>query len=105
MQIKKEQLVQVTRCSATQTIKSTYCGFQSRSGPERYTKFHDPIVIEPADCRLAAKTGRFKLGRKDDPFEMNVRRSLMSTWDGMGWEGWTTTATARWFCLRSREYR
>jgi hypothetical protein len=57
MQIKKERLVQVTRCTATQTIKSTYCRFQSRSGPERYAKFHDPIVIEPADCRLAAKMG------------------------------------------------
>jgi hypothetical protein len=76
VQIKKERLVQVTRCTATQTIKSTYSGFQSCSGPERYTKFHDPIVIEPADCQQAAKTGRFKLGGKDYPFEMNVRRSV-----------------------------
>ncbi len=75
VQIKKERLVQVTRCTATQTIKSTYCGFQSRSGPERYAKFHDPI--EPANCRQAAKTGRFKLGGKDYPFEMNVRRSVI----------------------------
>jgi hypothetical protein len=58
-------------------IKSVYCGFQSRSGPERYAKFHDPIVIEPADCRQAAKTGRFKLNGKDYPFEMNVRRSVV----------------------------
>jgi hypothetical protein len=77
VQIKKERLVQVTRCSTTQTIKSTYCRFQSRSGPERYEKFHDPIVIEPADCRLAAKTGRFKLNGKDYLFEMNVRRSVI----------------------------
>jgi hypothetical protein len=77
VQIKKERLVQVTRCTATQTIKSVYCGFQSRSGPERYAKFHDPIVIEPADCRIAAKTGRFKLNRKDYPFEMNVRRAII----------------------------
>ncbi len=41
VQIKKERLVQVTRCTAAQTIKSVYCGFQSRSGPERYAKFHD----------------------------------------------------------------
>jgi hypothetical protein len=52
VQIKKKRLVQVTRCMATQTIKSVYCGFQSSSGPERYA-----IVIEP--------------------FEMNVRRSLV----------------------------
>jgi hypothetical protein len=46
-------------------------------GPERYEKFQDPIVIEPADCRPAAKTGRFKLNGKDYPFEMNVRRSVI----------------------------
>ncbi len=77
VQIKKEQLVQVTRCTATQTIKSVYCGFQSRSGPERYAKFHDLIGIEPVDSRQAAKTGWFKLNRKDYPFEMNVRRSAV----------------------------
>jgi hypothetical protein len=77
VQIKKERLVQVTRCTASQTVKSAYCGFQSRSGVERYDKFHDPIVIEPADRRLAAKTGRFKLNGKDYPFEMNVRRSVI----------------------------
>ncbi len=60
-----------------QTIKSAYCGFQCRSGVERYEKFHEPIMIEPADCRLAAKTGRFKLNGKDYPFEMNVRRSVI----------------------------
>ncbi len=69
VQIKKERLVQVTR-------------FQSRSGPERYAKFHDPIVIEPANCRLAAKTGWFKLGGKDYPFEMNVRRSAIVNFVG-----------------------
>ncbi len=76
-QIKKERLVQVTRCTASQTVKSTYCGFQSHLGPERYNKFCNPIVIEPADCRLASKTGRFKLNRKEYPFEMNVRRSVI----------------------------
>jgi hypothetical protein len=77
VQIKKEWLVQVTRCTATQTIKSVYCGFQSHSGLERYAKFHDPIVIEPADCRQATKTGRFKLNGKDYLFEMNVRRAII----------------------------
>jgi hypothetical protein len=76
VQIKKERLVQVTRCTATQTIKSVYCGWQSRTGPERYAKFHDPITIEPADCRRATKTGRFKLNGKEHPFEMNVRQGV-----------------------------
>ncbi len=77
VQIKKERLVQVTRCMATQTVKSVYCGWQSRTGPERYTKFHDPITVEPADCRRAAKTGRFKLNGKDYPFKMNVRQGVV----------------------------
>jgi hypothetical protein len=34
-------------------------------------------MIKPADCRMAAKTGRFKLNGKDYPFEMNVRRSII----------------------------
>jgi hypothetical protein len=74
VQIKRVRLVQVTRCTASQTVKSAYPEFQSCSGVERYEKFHEPIVIQPADCRLAAKTGRFKLNRKDYPFEMNIRR-------------------------------
>jgi hypothetical protein len=37
---------------------------------------HDPITIEPADCRLAAKTGRFKLHGKEHPFEMNIRQGV-----------------------------
>jgi hypothetical protein len=48
-----------------------------RRSSRRYEKFHDPIVIDSADCRLAAKTGRFKLNGKDYPFEMNVRRSVI----------------------------
>ncbi len=76
VQIKKERLVQVTRCTATETIKTADCGWQSHSGPERYAKFHDPITIEPADCRQAAKTGRFKLRGKEHPFEMNVRQGV-----------------------------
>jgi hypothetical protein len=34
-------------------------------------------MIEPADCRLAHKTGRFKINGRDYPFEMNVRRSVI----------------------------
>jgi hypothetical protein len=82
VQIKKERLEQVTRCTASQTVKSTYCGFQSRSGPERYDKFRDLIMIEPADCWLAAQTGRFKLNRKDYPFVINVRRLVIVNLEG-----------------------
>ena len=57
VQIKKEQLVQVTRCTATQTVKSVYCGWQSRMGPERYAKFHDLITIEPATAGERPRRG------------------------------------------------
>ncbi len=42
----------------------------------RNAKFHDPITIEPADCRQAAKTGHLKLRGKEHPFEMNVRKGV-----------------------------
>ncbi len=53
-----------------------HCGWQSHAGPGRYAKFHDPITIEPADCRQAAKTEHIKLRGKDHPFEMNVRKGV-----------------------------
>jgi hypothetical protein len=76
VQIKKERLVQVTRCTATETVVTRHCGWQSHSGPGRYAKFHDPITIEPAECRQAVKTGHLKLRGKDHPFEMNVRKGV-----------------------------
>jgi hypothetical protein len=44
---------------------------------EPFAKFHYPIVIEPVDCWQAAMAGRFKLGGKGYPFEMNIRRSVI----------------------------
>jgi hypothetical protein len=58
-------------------VKLAYCRFQSGMGVERCDKFRNPIVIEPADCHLAAKTWRFKINGRDNPFEMNVRRLVI----------------------------
>ncbi len=44
---------------------------------EPFAKLHYPIVIEPVDCRQAAKAGQFKFGGKDYQFEMNVSRSVI----------------------------
>ncbi len=41
VQIKKERLVQVTKCIVFQMITTTYCGFQSGAGVPRYVKFPD----------------------------------------------------------------
>ncbi len=54
-------------------------GFRAVRGPEQYAKFHDPIVIEPADCRQAAKTGQFKLGGKDYTGTIKLSEYLMGT--------------------------
>ena len=72
VQIKKERLVQVTKCIVFETITSTYCGFQSRAGVPRYVKFRTPLTIEPSDCRLSAKLGKIKINGKEHPFEMGV---------------------------------
>ena len=73
VQIKKERLVQVTKCIVFETITSTYCGFQSRAGVPRYVKFRTPLTIEPSDCRLSAKLGKIKINGKEHPFEMGVK--------------------------------
>ncbi len=61
VQIKKERLVQVTKCIMFETITSTFCGFQSRAGVPRYVKFRTPLTIEPSNSRLSAKLGRIKI--------------------------------------------
>jgi hypothetical protein len=76
VQSKKERLVQFTRCTLTQMTESAYCGFQSSAGLKRYEKFHNPIVEDPTECRLAAKTRKFKINGKEYPIEMNFRRGL-----------------------------
>ena len=38
VQMKKERLVQVTRCVVFETITSQYCGWQSRAGVVRYLR-------------------------------------------------------------------
>jgi hypothetical protein len=73
VQIKKERLVQVTKCTVFETITSTFCGFQSRAGVPRYVKFRTPLTIKPSDCRLSAKLGRIKINGKEHPFEMGVK--------------------------------
>ncbi len=73
VQIKKERLVQVTKCIIFETITSTFCGFQSRAGVPRYVKFRMPLTIESSDCRLSAKLGRIKINGKEHPFEMGVK--------------------------------
>jgi hypothetical protein len=69
VQIKKERLVQVTRCTVTQTIKSVYSGWQSRTGPKRYAKFHDPITIEPADGRESGQDRALQAQREGLPVQ------------------------------------
>ncbi len=56
VQIKKERLVQVTRCTATQTIKSEYCGFQSRSGQN---DMRSSTILAPGSCALGNGQGPY----------------------------------------------
>jgi hypothetical protein len=75
VQMEKERVVQVTGCTAAQTIESFYCIFCC-ARVKRNKKFQS-IVIELAHFKLAAKTGKFKINRKAYPFEMIVRRSVI----------------------------
>jgi hypothetical protein len=55
VQIKKEQLVQVTRCTATQTIKTVSCGWQSRSAPSDTRRF---TTQSPSSRQIAGRRPR-----------------------------------------------
>jgi hypothetical protein len=45
VQIKKERLVQVTKCIVFQTIMAMFCGFQSGAGVSNYVKFRTPLTV------------------------------------------------------------
>jgi hypothetical protein len=77
VQIMKERLVQVPRRTMTNTIELWKCGFQSRAGIKWYNKLRELLAVEPADCRMAAKTGEFKIKGKDYPIKMNVQRTII----------------------------
>ncbi len=76
VQIKKERLVQVTKCIVFKTIMATFCGFQSGARVPRYVRFRMPLTIEPSDCRLLAKLGKIKISGKEHPFEMGVKTDI-----------------------------
>jgi hypothetical protein len=69
-QIKKERMVQVTRCAVFPTITLQYCGFQSHARVRRSAEYRQPLTIEPTDCRHAAK-----INGKEHPFKMGVRKT------------------------------
>jgi hypothetical protein len=73
MQIKKEQLVQVTKFVVFQTITSTYYGFRSRAGVLRNVRFKQLLTIKPADSRISAKLGKININGMEHFFEMDVK--------------------------------
>jgi hypothetical protein len=76
VQIKKERLVQVTKCVVFQTITLTFCGFQSGARVPPYVKFRIPLTIKPSNCRISAKLGRIKISGEEHPFEMDVKTNF-----------------------------
>ena len=76
MQLKKERLIHTTRCQVYETIQSQYCGFQSRAGATRYLKMREALNVEPADCRLAERTGKIKINGKEQVIQIGVSTSF-----------------------------
>jgi hypothetical protein len=64
VQIKRERLIQITRCHEVESVLSQYCGWQSRGGVVRYLKFREPYTVEPAACRQAKKTDMLVINKK-----------------------------------------
>ncbi len=76
VQLKKERLIHTTRCQVYETIQTQYCGFQSRAGATRYLKMREALNVEPADCRLAEKTGKIKINGKEQKVQIGVSMSF-----------------------------
>ena len=76
VQLKKERLIHTTRCQVYETIQSQYCGFQSRAGATRYLKMREALNVEPADCRLAERTGKIKINGKEQVIQIGVSTSF-----------------------------
>ncbi len=81
MQLKKERLIHATRCQVYETIQTQYCGFQSRAGATRYLKMREALNVEPADCRLAEKTGTIKINGKEQKVQLGVSMSFHTNLD------------------------
>ncbi len=75
VQLKKERLIQVTRCQVIETMVSQYCGFRSRVGVTRYHKFREPYDISAAVCRTAAKDKTITTEKKVYPVKMGTTTS------------------------------
>jgi hypothetical protein len=75
MQIKKEHLVQVTRCTASQTVQSFYCGFQSCC--EAVREIPRAERDQAGRLQTGCKDGEVQAQRKEYPFEISVRRSVI----------------------------
>ncbi len=76
VQLKNERLLHTTRCQVYETIQTQFCGFQSRAGATQYIKLPEALNVEPADCRLAKKTGRIKINGKEQVIQIGVPTSF-----------------------------
>jgi len=100
VQIKKERLVQVTKCIVFETITSTYCGFQSRAGVPRYVKFRTPLTIPSRSSRRIVGSqpnwGRSRSMARSIHLKWALRQTSVFTW----WGDWTPRATVKWALMK-----
>jgi hypothetical protein len=92
VQMKRERLVQITRCHVVESVLSQYCGWKSRAGVVRYLKFREPYMVEPAACRHANKTGMLAIHKKSYAVHMDTVKSYTDFTRA----AWTQGTTDRW---------
>jgi hypothetical protein len=68
--MKREGLIRITRCHVVESVMSQYCGWQSRAGVVRYSKFREPYTVELSACGHANKTGMIVISKKSLPVQM-----------------------------------
>jgi len=66
IQMRRERIITVQRCTVMESTFSQYCGHSSAAGVTRYLKFREPRLVEAQHCRQAfAQGGKIKINNED----------------------------------------
>jgi len=66
IQMRRERIITVQRCTVMESTFSQYCGHSSATGVTRYLKFREPRLVEAQHCRQAfSQGGKIKINNEE----------------------------------------
>jgi len=65
IQMRRERIISVQRCTVMESTFSQYCGHSSAAGVTRYLKFHEPRLVEAQHCQQSfSQGGKIKINNE-----------------------------------------